>query len=165
MKTLDKTINPGTVEHRNVFCRIKYDGKRLSITGVHGPSKSGNCYGSCGQIIDTVLQVPYGEYSNGWNIDILNNFVAIWDKWHLNDMNAGTIEQTAFIEEYEKEFPDWRYDYTEACKVLSAAGLNPVMLDGKEYRYGSKWLYVAVPDEVVDFLDSLPVSEIVPPWV
>ena len=33
-----------------VFVEIKYSDGKLSITGVEGPTRSGNCIGSCGQI-------------------------------------------------------------------------------------------------------------------
>jgi hypothetical protein len=54
-RTLDKVVSPGTVDVGrdqpvDVFARIQYDGARLSITGVEGPRRNGDAWGSTGQI-------------------------------------------------------------------------------------------------------------------
>lgn len=52
---MNKIINPGVGKYGRVYCKIKYDGKSLSISGVEGPKANGNCRGSCGQIQDELL--------------------------------------------------------------------------------------------------------------
>jgi hypothetical protein len=46
MRKIDKVVRPGGTVRGSVFCRIQYDGKRLSITGVEGPMRNGDCRGS-----------------------------------------------------------------------------------------------------------------------
>lgn len=77
--------------------------------------------------------------------------VEIWKEWHLNDMNAGTHEQDAELAKHvypgysvEKSHYDW------ACKILKAAGLYEVMLDGKPYCYGRAWLFRPLPELIVN---------------
>lgn len=52
---MNKTVRLGTTKlwkrNANVFCKIQFVDGKLSITGVEGPLKSGNCLGSCGQIV------------------------------------------------------------------------------------------------------------------
>lgn len=56
-----KVVNFGTVKNiGNIFCEIiikdKGEYKELTISGVEGPRKTGNCRGSCGQINDTIVE-------------------------------------------------------------------------------------------------------------
>lgn len=63
----------------------------LSITGVHGPMKNGDCHGSFGQCVDTLEELVNGpqenisEFLRDGKADRLLN---IWRKHHLNDMHA-----------------------------------------------------------------------------
>jgi len=92
---INKVVNPIKGEYGEVFCKIKYENKKLSITGVEGPNRNGNCKGSCGQIYPLVsVNINTLEC---WSQEKLNRFNRIWDRWHLNDMNAGTVEQETFL--------------------------------------------------------------------
>lgn len=163
-KDLHKVIRLGTVKHGwdktaySVFCAIKFTDGRLSITGVEGPLASGNARGGCGQI--EIVPDSITSFAPGWDREKLAQFKAVWDKWHLNDLKAGTPAQEAYLE--TQTFPGHptnHYDW--ACKVLAEAGLNP----DSGYSYGSKWLRVEVPDEIIDFLQSLPDTDKTPAWV
>lgn len=84
----------------------------------------------------------------------------VWSKYHLNGMNAGTPEQSAFVATLPE---DVRRDYGKVCEALDAAGLLSVPVTdelrasalgglpagAKVYKYGSRWLYFAIPDDVV----------------
>lgn len=74
----------------STFCKIEWDGHRLSITGVEGPTRGGNARGGCGQILDR-LEVQ--SYAPGWSADLLERFRAIWKRWHLNDTRPGCEHQ------------------------------------------------------------------------
>lgn len=78
----------------------------------------------------------------------LNTIIQIWDKWHLNDMNAGTEKQTAFIKEWEK---DHKYDYTAVCEALKEAGIY----EDNGYKYGHAWLVKLLPEEVITEVISI----------
>ena len=143
----------------SVFAKIKYEDGRLSITGVEGPLPSGNCLGSCGQIIMSKPKIE--NLALGWHRTKLSWFWAAWDKWHLNDMQAGSPAQIAELEKHTfPGHPESHYDW--ACAVLMAQGLHP---DADGYTYGSKWLKVDVPADVLDFLRGLPDTDKTPAWV
>ncbi len=79
----------------------------------------------------------------------LEHFIAIWKKWHLNDLNAGTPQQeAAIIEMFGKESAD---NFNAECGYLKSIGLYEVEVEGKPYAYGNGWLYREVPKEEMDF--------------
>jgi hypothetical protein len=96
-EAMNKIIRIGCVPDytetfRDVFCRIKYDGSRLSISGVVGPKRNGDAHGGCGQInmsmdVATVAPAP------GWTSEIIEEFFQVWNRWHLNNMRAGCQHQ------------------------------------------------------------------------
>ncbi len=141
----------------SVFCKIEFKEGRLSVIGVEGPLPSGNARGGCGQIDMSPWFIK--TYAPGWSAEKEKQFRAVWKRWHLNDMKAGTPKQ----EEYLKDHPieNTADHYTRACEVLREAGLNP----DNGYTYGSKWLREEVPEEVLEFLQSLPDTDIIPAWV
>ena len=163
---IDKVVRIGSVKTyggrwASVFCSIEYKNGRLSISGVVGPLHSGNCLGSCGQII--VNWTPIVNYAKGWTPSMVNRFLDIWNRWHLNDMNAGTPEQMEFVRNYRKNHA--RPSYDELCDALKNAGLYEIVqADGTLYKYGHAWLFEPVPTDVLQFLDSLPVSDKTPAW-
>lgn len=82
-----KVINPficdvykGTA---NGFVKIEYVNEKLSISGVVGPTRNGDCKGSCGQCID---EISAGMPADGWTKEMLDKLCEIWKEWHLNDM-------------------------------------------------------------------------------
>ena len=156
MKPFNKVINPVS----STFCKIKFDGKKLSISGVEGPMANGNCRGGCGQI-NPIID---GTLTKGWSFQSLHEFNAIWERWHLNDMIAGTPEQEAFLRMLKDG--GWKYEsYDVACLKLKDNDLLVVTHEGEDYKYGSKWLFEEVPADVIKFLSELPDSERKPAWV
>lgn len=91
---------------------------------------------------------------------IAQRIAHTWSHYHLNGMNAGTPEQSACIATLPD---DVRRDYTKTCEALSAAGLLDVPVTDElrasalggvpesatTYRYGTLWLYRAIPADVV----------------
>jgi len=164
-----KTVRVGTVSvyagrAANLFCRIEYRDGRLSITGVEGPLRNGNAIGGCGQIVMSEWEMD--TYAPGWDADKVAQFRAVWDAWHLNDMQAGSPAQRAHLKAHPVTD---RLDYFgKACASLEAAGLQPDashLHNGKPYRYGSAWLTVEVPEDALSFLRSLPDTDITPACV
>jgi hypothetical protein len=147
----------------SVFCAIEYKDGRLRITGVEGPLASGNARGGCGQIsmhMDSEY-LDHLVYAPGWNREKAERFIAIWNEWHLNDMKAGTPAQEAELKNHT--WPGYSVShYNWACKVLSEAGLQP----DNGYSYGSAWLKVDVPEDVLEWLlRALPDTDKKPAWV
>ena len=89
--------------------------------------------------------------SGGQNLDTIAKYVrdpvfqkifGWWLLWHLNDINAGTPEQTAAINQWELDGN--KYDYNKACDYLKSIGLYEVphpTRKGETYKYGHEWLY------------------------
>ena len=85
---MKKIINPCTCNVRgrneNAFVKIEYVDGCLSLSGVIGPRKSGNCRGSAGQCVD---EIRSGSPVTGWTRDMLRKLCNVWDQWNLNDMH------------------------------------------------------------------------------
>lgn len=163
MTVIDKVVRIGRGPYGSVFCKIQFnkDGKeKLSISGVEGPKKNGNAKGSCGQID----MHPWGiiEYATGWDRGLETKFRAVWKKYHLNDMQAGTPAQTEVVERRKPEYPGYpKSHYEWALEVLKEEGLD---IDNG-YKYGSKWLRIDVSEDAIKFLQSLPNTDVTPAWV
>ena len=82
----------GNLAQGDVFCKISFEDSKLSITGVIAPLSNGDANGSCGQIYDSINIDVFNE---GWNKTKLAKFIAIWKEWHLNDMNAYSLDMKA----------------------------------------------------------------------
>lgn len=116
-----KIVRPGTVPGRgtmrvNVFCKITYLDGRLAISGVIGPYASGNAYGSCGQIdmgfahrnkanddarYSALYTIDDMRFAPDWDPDTWLDFLDVWKRWHMNDMNSTCEHQRA---------AGWTYD-------------------------------------------------------
>lgn len=163
---INKTLNPYSVKGiGNVFIKIKYQDGKLSISGVESPRSTGNCRGSCGQIVmhmPATLKTETITYKKGWSRKSVLRLIDLWEAWHLNDMRAGTPKQ-------EKSIKDWltnsgdtvRYTYESACEYLKTIGIY----NDNGYIYGTKWLKEEVPVSVLQELADLPETKITPAWV
>ena len=78
----------------SVFVEIEYKDHELTIHGVEGPTREGNCLGGCGQI-NMSLKSEELRPVNGWDRPMLAKFFDIWDRWHLNNMRSGCEHQRA----------------------------------------------------------------------
>lgn len=158
-----KILRVGTSPSGDVFIKIEFADGKLSITGVEGPMRNGNASGSCGQI--NMSEWDISEYAPGFDRDVELKLREIWDQWHLNEMQAGSPAQMAFLK--ANPITDRLNHYTKACQALAAAGLNPdpnYLHNHKPYRYGSAWLSVEVPEDVLVWLQALPDTDKTPAW-
>ena len=84
---MKKIINPCVCDtydgKASAYAEIEYENGRLSIRGVIGPQRNGNCLGSCGQCVE---EIRNGKPTDEWNHEMLQRFCDVWGKWHLNDM-------------------------------------------------------------------------------
>ena len=142
----------------SVYCRIRYEDGNLGISGVVGPLPSGNCRGGCGQIdgefahrnpedndprFDHIHPQDI-KYAKGWDKELWYDFLDIWKKYHLNNLQAGCEHQRKL-----------KWTTQQVGKPCPTCG----------YKYGSKWLRTEVPREVVEFLRNLPDADQTPAWV
>jgi hypothetical protein len=132
----------------SVFIKIALKGDRLSISGVIGPKRNGNAYGSCGQI-NMSFRDNYKpndiHYAPGWDKEKLEFLLALWDKYHLNDLQAACEHQRAVGW-------TWKTHPSRECPICG-------------YKLGHEWKAMDVPQWVVDWLFALPKSNKVPAWV
>lgn len=152
--TINKTVRIGTQptwggRRASVYCHIEYDEERkdrgrLSITGVVGPLPSGNCLGSSGQIDNELHRVD--RYAPGWDRILVEQLRMVWNRWHLNDLQAGCEHQRADGKTYQTH-PD------EPCPHCGY------------YKLGHAWLVEEVPGYVLEFLSGLPDADQKPAWV
>lgn len=149
-----------------VFLKVEIKDGTLSISGVEGPTQSGNAHGSCGQI-DMEFDHRYMKdndkryehpimsselrFSKGWNSNKWLDLLDVWKNWHLNDMHAECEHQRALGWTYEEHHDKETYK-GENCPVCG-------------YSIGSAWLKVELPQSVIDFLVSLPDTDRKPAWV
>lgn len=82
-----KIINPSICDTyygpKKAYAKIEYKDGNLSISGVIGPKSNGDCYGSAGQCMEEIVA---GKPAAGWSEEMLQKFLEIWSRWHLNDM-------------------------------------------------------------------------------
>lgn len=168
MTTINKVVRLGQTPDGNVYCNIKFSDGKLSITGVVGPQSNGNCKGSCGQIVMSRdwIEPNILAVAPGWDAEKISHFFDVWDRWHLNDMRAGSPAQREWLKANPIE--DRVNHYTKACEALAAAGLNPdpgYLHKDAPYKYGHAWLTEEVPQDVVEYLAGLPDTDRTPAWV
>lgn len=192
--TIIKTVRIGTIPDYedsrppiSIFARIEYGADKLnpshavdgfaclSITGVEGPMHNGDARGSCGQIsmsYRTAEERAQITPAPGWTPEMIARFFDVWERWHMNDMQAGSPRQRAWIEAH----PEQSREYTALTQALADAGLNPDAeylyagvnsrpAEPHPYRYGEAWIRESVPADVVAFLESLPDADKAPAWV
>lgn len=127
--------------------------ERVTRLSVMGGVRDGyrSDYSACGQIVDDVAAVQ--DFAPGWTAQDVASLVAIWRRWHLNDMRAGCVHVPEPVREdspYGRR-PD--LTNTPACPETG-------------YRYGHAWLVEEPPADVLaEFrrLMALP-SGNVPEW-
>lgn len=143
-----KTAFIGTTTEGRLTVNISWDGQRLSITGSEGRDHGG-------QIVHSPWN--FQQYAEGYSAETVQQLRDIWENWHLNDMQAGSPAQTAYLKAHP--VPRSADHYTATVHALTAAGLNPApdyIHNGKPYQYGSAWLFKEVPADVVQWLHQLP---------
>jgi hypothetical protein len=131
---------------------------RLTIEVVLDSKKSGECLSICGSIYYRNSFITGGQIFD----DIKGNYVATdkdklilnkilyaWNHYHLNDLHAGTEKQ----EEALKNFEGSR-NYDSDCQYLKTVGLY----DDNGYRYGTGWLFRAIPEDVLKEIKELILS-------
>lgn len=138
---MEKTLH-FTNGEKSANIDISLENGRLSITGVVYTGKwllkSERNLISCGQCLDECRDI------------IPAQLAEIWERWHLNDMKAGTYNQEKALDAVKCTFSrlDW---YTEACNYLTSINLY----EDNGYRYGSAWLTEELPTEVINYVSAL----------
>lgn len=141
---------PGKVDYndngrRDCEAEITWElakGRFSMSAGIWNPRKT-DLY-TCGQCVDTVAAYFPRDAK-------VQRMLEIWQRWHLNDMKAGSPRQQEFLRNNPKPESDKRDNYTYAREALTAAGLQPdteYLREEKPYSYGSAWITEELPVEV-----------------
>lgn len=119
-----------------LIIHAQFNDDRLSISG---ELKERSRFVAGGQIVDDARRFGLSELAD------------LWERWHLNDMRAGTPAQEKFLRAnpVRAEYPESYYE--KASAALESVGLNP---DGA-YKYGAAWLREEVPPEVVERIRTI----------
>jgi len=113
-----------TVEHEKVS-RIG----KLSITGeVYDEGKYREPH-SAGQIHSELLSIV--RPPKGRTLQDIQELYGLWQRWHLNDLRAACAHMP------ENAHKLWLDKQDVICE------------EGTGYKYGTSWLYEAVPDSVL----------------
>ena len=124
---------------RRFYIDITFEDGKLSMCG------SWHSHGQNADDLTDESLIPAGGFEYSDVLKIQN----IWNRWHLNDLRAGTPKQEEFVREWKLTH---NYDYTIVCEALEEAGL----LYDNGYKYGSSWLKEELPTDVIQYLFSLP---------
>lgn len=120
-EAFSKTVDIGSIvvdrRARRVGVTVRWDGKRLAITGTVYPEEA------FGQIQDLLPSVKPNRGVTRTEIDRLKE---VWDRWHLNDMRAGCEHQRA------------TFDLTEEVELVTYR-LTSEGLREKQRRKDAAW--------------------------
>lgn len=129
----------------NAYLEIEVEdserGKVLSISGYVSGS-----HGYGGQCQNSIAEDFIGTHSNLSNEKqaMLGRLIEIWDRYHLNDMNAGTEKQM-------KALKGKNLSYENALEYLESINLK--IDDG--YKYGTAWLFEEIPSSVLKEVEEI----------
>jgi hypothetical protein len=101
----------------------------------------------CGQCVDKVA----GYFPNDKKAQRMK---AIWERWHLNGMNAGSAVQEQWLRDHPIDPAEYAYPkshYVVASAKLAEAGLNP---DPDGYTYGHAWKREEIPADIIAEIQS-----------
>lgn len=138
-----KEITIGQIENRPVTVEIRIKaGDNLSIMGNVGRH-------SFGQIRDCLMDVD--TLAEGWTVGKVAKLHQIWKEYHLNDMQAGSPAQRAWI----AQTGIVKYDDILAQMPADILHDATELRNGKPYTYGTAWLRMDIPADVLDWLRAL----------
>lgn len=125
----------------------RLEGDRFSMCAEIWNPRETDVY-TCGQCIESVAAYFPRDTK-------AQRMVAIWRRWHLNDMRAGTPAQEAWLRDnpivavYPESY------YVKASAALAEVGLNPdPNFTESGYLYGSAWVIETLPDDVRAEIES-----------
>lgn len=111
-------------------------------------------YKMAGQCLDIIYEDHSKELEN---LPLYLKILGLWERNHLNDLNAGTPEQMEELERWGAQGN--KYDYTAACEHLKSVGLYEVVFNGQPFKYGHGWIYREIsPEDLKEIKELLEVN-------
>lgn len=182
MGAFKKLLRPGTVvvpRYRTpaaVFVEVEWDGTALALSGVVGPTPSGNAVSGGGQLRWEREERDAISLYDGWDRDLLDRLFDVWERWHLNNARPGCGHQMADgwnerridprkpADSYGRHFPGQKQDSWNLLMWVRPDehpdGLLTKPCPECGYRFGTEWKTEPVPEEVLTFLAGLPDSPV-----
>ena len=114
----------------------EFKGDKFTMSGGIWNSKKTD-YLQCGQCLDTIKRF-FPKHK------IFNEMYEIWQKWHLNDLKAGSPQQEHYINSLCLK----KYDYDIVRNELKKIHLlkdQSFIHNGQPYEYGTAWLKAEIP--------------------
>lgn len=114
-----------------------------------------------GQCVDEVVKLLEESKAPEDTLKKARFICDMWQKYHLNDMHAGTPAQEALLKAaVENGELEKASNYDNACRYLEEHG----MLFDREcgYRYGTGWLLEKIPEKDLEHIMRFIVEEEVP---
>lgn len=121
-------------------------GQRLTICGTIWNRLKTDCI-SAGQNLDEIRRLV------GFS-PLMKRVQYVWERYHLNDMKAGSPRQEAYLAGYKQAYCDENgglmdsFSYDKCFTLLEKAGLQPDHTHNN-YLYGSGWLTLPIPDDIL----------------
>ena len=149
-------VDAYNIGKRNCLVTVEVELK-LDREGCEVFTASGNVWNNLktdiiqgGQCLDDLIKFKELKYNK--QLLLIHD---LWKKYHLNNMNAGTLEQSQALEKWHKE-NGTRFDYTKDVEYLKSIDLYEVTLkDGSPYKYGHSWLYREIPENDLNIIKTL----------
>ena len=99
-----------------------------------------------GQCLDEIATISRDPF-----IDLVTQ---TWRRWHLNDMQAGTLRQTKLVQDSGLRAAA---DYDQVCALLAE---HDLLIDKETnpqhpYKYGSAWLVKTIPNGELNKIRAL----------
>lgn len=167
---MKRHIHVGATKYGDVFVTITWEDGNLSLSGVEGPKGNGDATGSSGQIVDRLKELVTWDHQ--YDKAMTERLAQLWERWHLNDMHAGCehqrdatwnerpIDSSKPLHAYGRHFEGQRSDSWNMLAWITPdehpEGLLGAPCPVCGYKYGTKWLREEVPQDVIDWLFSLP---------
>ena len=101
---------------------------------------------SAGQCLDQIATISRDPF-----VDLV---AQTWRRWHLNDLQAGTLRQTKLVHDSGLRAAA---DYDQVCALLAE---HDLLIDKQTnpqhpYRYGSAWLVKTIPNGELNKIRAL----------
>jgi hypothetical protein len=93
--------------------------------------RNGDAWGSCGQCLDSLKAID--AYTEGWNAESAQKLFDIWERWHLNDMNAACAHQKGPEWDTSRMISFIGYKKTDKADALKKSAISGP-LSKKEYK-------------------------------
>ena len=127
----------------SVNLRQTENGPALSIIGMMGDA--------AGQIYKDIRRAECFNFRSGWTQEKLDKLLDVWEAYHLNNLQSGAPEQMEILRSWFEtvKYPENTYD--GQLRQLDKHGMRT----HNGHVYGTKWLYLPIPADVLEFLHSL----------